>query len=72
MAMVGQLDAQLDAYLDLNAEDVARIVLCLLIEEMLKERLAAFRQNLSSQPVGGFKGLGINEMTVAGHSQVAG
>lgn len=33
----------LDAYLDLGAEDIARLVLCLLVEEMLRERLAAFR-----------------------------
>ena len=33
----------LDAYMDLGAEDVARLVLCLLIEEMLRERLAVYR-----------------------------
>lgn len=33
----------LDAYMDLGAEDIARLVLCLLIEEMLRERLAVFR-----------------------------
>jgi hypothetical protein len=33
----------LETYLDLTAEEIARIVLCLLIEEALKRRLAAFR-----------------------------
>ena len=33
----------LDAYIDLGADDVARLVLCLLIEEMLRDRLSAYR-----------------------------
>lgn len=33
----------LEAYLDLTAEEIARLVLCLLIEERLRARLAAFR-----------------------------
>jgi hypothetical protein len=33
----------LDAYLAMSAEDVATLVLCLLIEEMLKDRLSAYR-----------------------------
>lgn len=37
----------LDAYLDLGAEDISRLVLCLLVEEMLRERLAAFRPHFS-------------------------
>lgn len=32
-----------EAYLDLTSEEIARIVLCLLIEESLRERLAVFR-----------------------------
>lgn len=35
--------ADLDACLDLTTEDIARLVLCLLVEEMLRGRLAAFR-----------------------------
>ncbi len=38
----GQPD-ELDAFMDLGAEDVARLVLCLLVEEMLRERLDSFR-----------------------------
>ena len=34
----------LDAYLDLKREEIARLVLCLLIEEALKGRLSVFRQ----------------------------
>lgn len=34
---------ELDAYLDLGAEEIARLVLCLLIEEALRGRLAVFR-----------------------------
>jgi hypothetical protein len=34
---------ELDAYLDLSNDDIARIVLCLLIEEALRGRLMAFR-----------------------------
>ena len=41
----------LEAYMDLGKEDIARLVLCLLIEERLKERLAEFREDLTSQPV---------------------
>jgi hypothetical protein len=39
----------LDAYLGMSAEDVARLVLCLLIEELLAERLSAFRYELPAQ-----------------------
>ena len=36
----------LDAYMNLGAQDIARLVLCLLIEEALEGRLAAFRHGL--------------------------
>ncbi len=34
---------QLDAYLHLSKQDLARLVLALLLEELLKERLSVFR-----------------------------
>ena len=40
---------ELDAYLDLGAEDIARLVLCLLVEEMLRDRLAAYRNRRPQQ-----------------------
>jgi hypothetical protein len=43
---------ELDAYLQLGAEEIARLVLCLLIAEALKSKLASFRsQNLPAEPV---------------------
>ena len=45
---------ELDAYLHLGAADVARLVLCLLVEEALRDRLAIFRggrQDLRPEPV---------------------
>lgn len=41
----------LSAYLDMGRDDIARLVLWLLVEESLRGRLAGFRQKLSSQPV---------------------
>ena len=38
------LPDNLDAFLDMTAEDISRLVLCLLIEEALQKRLASFRQ----------------------------
>jgi hypothetical protein len=35
----------LDAYLDLTADEVARLILCLLVEEALRCRLAAYRRH---------------------------
>ena len=47
-------DEELDAFSALSHEEIARLVLCLLVEERLRERLAAFRsENLSTQPVDG-------------------
>jgi hypothetical protein len=46
----------LDAYTHLSKQEIARLVLCLLIEERLVERLAAFRsrpEQLPAQPVEG-------------------
>lgn len=52
----------LDAYRELTPEQVARLVLCLLIEEALHERLAAFRaENPPAQP-----GEGVEEFAIAG------
>ncbi len=42
---------ELDAYLGLGTEDIARLVLCLLIEEALRRRLAVYRpQNPVAKP----------------------
>ena len=35
-----------EAYLDLSAEEIGRLILCLLIEEALKRRLAALQLSL--------------------------
>jgi hypothetical protein len=51
---------QLDAYLDLGNDDIARIVLCLLIEEALRGRLAAYRPQYSlAEPVEGLEELDV-------------
>jgi hypothetical protein len=50
---------ELAAYLDLSAEEISRIILCLLIEEVLRGRLAAFRHDLPAQPVECFKKLDV-------------
>jgi hypothetical protein len=50
---------ELDPYFDLSVGDISRIILCLLIEEALRGRLAAFRHDLPAQPVEGFEELGI-------------
>jgi len=41
----------LTAYLDLSAVEVARILLCLLIEESLRCRLSVFREEPEKPPV---------------------
>jgi hypothetical protein len=51
---------ELNVYIGLSAKDVARIVLCLLIEEALERQLASFRsypKNLLPDPVEGSKEL---------------
>ncbi len=42
---------ELDAYLDLSGEEIARVILMLLVEEALRNQLAPLRQNLEPQPV---------------------
>ena len=43
---------ELDAYLNLADGEVARLVLCLIIEERLRQRLAAYRPHqLAAKPV---------------------
>jgi hypothetical protein len=45
---------KLDAYLDLSNDDVERIVLCLMVEEALRRRLAVYRlEDLAAEPVEG-------------------
>ena len=41
----------LEPYLDLGQEEIARLVLCLLIEEKLRQRLAEFRQYAAAASV---------------------
>ena len=51
---------ELEAYMHLTQAEITRLVLCLLIEEALGERLAAFRsppQDLAPQPLQGSKEL---------------
>lgn len=44
-------------YLDLSREELARLILCLLIEEALSKRLASFREDLPPKPIEGQKEL---------------
>ena len=60
-----------DAYMDLGVKDVARLVLCLLIESKLRKRLAAFRpEDTSPQPVEGLKEFGVarHDVVLEGHA----
>lgn len=51
---------QIENYLGLSREEISRLVLCLLVEEMLKARLAAFRaQDPPPQPVERLEELGV-------------
>ena len=50
---------ELEPYLDISAEDIARLILCLLIEESLRHRLSAFRHDLPAQPVEGLEEFGV-------------
>jgi hypothetical protein len=43
----------LDAYLDLSREEIGRLVLCLLIEEALRRRLAEYRERSGQLQDGG-------------------
>jgi len=47
-------DAELEPYIGMSREEIARLVLCLLAEETLRGRLAPFRsgaQYLAAEPV---------------------
>jgi hypothetical protein len=58
--MPEETSEQFDAYLSMTSEDIARLILCLLIEEKLRQRLAAFRpDDLPAKPVEGFKELDV-------------
>jgi hypothetical protein len=59
---------ELDAYMHLSKQDIARLVLCLLIEETLGGRLVPFRsphEHLHAEPVQG------SEELVVGGGDVA-
>jgi hypothetical protein len=47
------------AYLDLSRDQIAHLILCLMIEEALRQRLLAFRQNPAVQPVQRLEKLGV-------------
>jgi hypothetical protein len=49
----------LGAYLDLSRDQIAHLILCLMIEEALRQRLLAFRQNPAVQPVQRLEKLGV-------------
>jgi hypothetical protein len=49
----------LDVYQDLSEDQIAHLVLCLLIEEALRQRLLAFRQNPPAEPVERLEKLGV-------------
>ena len=49
----------LDAYLDLTHGQIAHLILCLMIEEALRKRLLAFRQDLPTQPGQRLEKLGV-------------
>ncbi len=59
----------LGAYVGMTAEELSRVVLCLLVEEMLRGRLAAFRQDLAPEPVEGLEELGVvrGDVVPVGH-----
>jgi hypothetical protein len=49
----------LDVYLNLTRDQIAHLILCLMIEEALRRRLVAFRQNPAMQPVQRLEKLGV-------------
>ena len=51
--------ADLDAYLDLSRDQIAHLILCLMIEEALRQRLTVFRQNPAAKPVQRLEKLGV-------------
>jgi hypothetical protein len=67
-----RLPENFDAYIDLNAEEICRLVLCLMIEERLRSRLAVFRsQDLDAQPVEGLKEFAVRRHDVVRVSDAA-
>jgi hypothetical protein len=56
----GKTGREMDAFAALSDEEIARLVLWLLVEELLKGRLADFRaQDLAPQPAERLEELGI-------------
>lgn len=50
--MQPDMPGDLDAYIDMTAEEIARLILSLMVEEALRERLAAFRPpDLQDKPL---------------------
>lgn len=43
------MDGRVETYIDMTNEEVARLVLSLILEEMLKQRLAVFRLDQPSE-----------------------
>ena len=43
-AAAATITDEIAAYLDLTADGISRLILCLLIEELLEKRLATFRR----------------------------
>jgi hypothetical protein len=59
------LPEDLSPYMNLKEEGIARLVLCLLVEEMLGRQLAAFRfKQLHPEPVEGEKELAVGRCDV--------
>jgi hypothetical protein len=59
------LPEDLSPYMNLKGEGIARLVLCLLVEEMLGRQLAAFRlKQLHTEPVEGEKELAVGRCDV--------
>ncbi len=58
--MPGKTPEKLEVYLQMTSGELARLVLCLIVEDMLRGRLAAFRaEHLAPQPVEGLEEFGI-------------
>jgi hypothetical protein len=49
----------LGRFLDLTQEQIAHLILCLMVEELLQDRLSVFRQNLPAKPVQRLEELGV-------------
>lgn len=69
--MAEEMSEQPDAYLTMTTEDIARLILCLIIEDTLRTRLAAYRpHDLPPEPVEGFKEFGVvgRDVVASGHA----